>query len=264
MIAENAFVRAEDLTLRYVDTGRTALEGLRFEIHRGSFVSFVGPSGCGKTTLLKLLAGLLAPSRGVLTVGGSPPRESLKRRGVGFVFQQPVLLPWRTALQNVELTGELLKERDVIARSRECLKFVGLAGFEDAYPRQLSGGMQSRVSLARALVHRPQFLLLDEPFASLDEITRERLNLELSRVWDETKTTTVFVTHGVEDAVFLSDQVFVVSAAPGRVAAHFEVSIPRPRGLDALESPSFASCLSAVRSALRADGPSRNGGCGTQ
>jgi NitT/TauT family transport system ATP-binding protein len=206
-------------------TGGTELEALgdvSFDIYPKEFVSIVGPSGCGKTTLLKILAGLLPRSSGDIVVD----KEAFDiSREVGFVFQKPLLLHWRKILDNVLLPIEILKKdrKAMVERARYLLALVGLEGFEDRYPVELSGGMQQRVSIARALIHDPKLLLMDEPFGALDAITRERLNLELLRIWQETGKTILFVTHGINEAVFLSDRVIVLSARPSRMIASLDI-----------------------------------------
>jgi NitT/TauT family transport system ATP-binding protein len=212
-------------------TGGTELEALgdvSFDIFPREFVSIVGPSGCGKTTLLKILAGLLPRSSGDIVVDKDDFDIS---REVGFVFQKPLLLHWRKIIDNVLLPIEILKKdrKSMIERARYLLALVGLEGFEDRYPVELSGGMQQRVSIARALVHDPKLLLMDEPFGALDAITRERLNIELLRIWQETGKTILFVTHGINEAVFLSDRVIVLSARPSRMIQSLDIDLPRPR-----------------------------------
>ncbi len=212
-------------------TGNKELEALgdvSFDVFPKEFVSIVGPSGCGKTTLLKILAGLLPRSSGEIVVDS---KEFDITREVGFVFQKPLLLHWRKILDNVLLPIEILKmdRKAMVSRARELLDLVGLKGFEDHYPGELSGGMQQRVSIARALIHDPKMLLMDEPFGALDAITRERLNIELLRIWQETGKTILFVTHGINEAVFLSDRVIVLSARPSKMIASLDIDLPRPR-----------------------------------
>lgn len=218
------------------------LSNIGLTIGRGEFCSIIGPSGCGKSTLLRILADLVEPSSGTVEVLGGTPSAARRARKLGFVFQEPALLPWRTSIQNVELplmvVGVPSQERT--ARARKMLELVGLADFERARPAQLSGGMARRVAIARSLVLEPPILLLDEPFAGLDEITRQRMNLELQRIWSEAKgTTAVLVTHNVGEAVFLSDRVFVMSARPGRIAAEVPIELPRPRDLALLQDERF-------------------------
>jgi len=209
-----------------------ALETVSLEVAPSTIVSVVGPSGCGKTTLLHLVAGLIDPSDGVITVGGMSPRELRGLGKIGLIFQDEALLPWRSVAENVRLPLDLLPAR-ATQGSRDIgplLDLVGLSSFAQALPRQLSGGMRRRVSIARALVTRPAILLLDEPFGALDEPLRQRLMMELEQIWLEEATTALLVTHSVSEAVFLSDRVLVFSAGPGSILASVEISVPRPRG----------------------------------
>ncbi|NGM22209.1 ABC transporter ATP-binding protein [Roseomonas stagni] len=222
-------------------------------VEAGGFLSLLGPSGCGKSTLLRVVADLVTPSAGHVSVFGMAPAAARAARTLGFVFQDAALLPWRTALQNVELPLEVGGTRDLqrgAPTPRELLKLVGLEGWENSYPHELSGGMRQRVSIARALLGGPRLLLMDEPFGALDEITRDRLNEELRRVWQETGTTILFVTHSVYEAVYLGEQVLVLAANPGRNAAHVSVDLPRDRDLTIRETPAFTSIVSGLRDAL--------------
>lgn len=206
-----------------------ALEGISFEVRDGEFVTVVGPSGCGKTTILKILAGLVPVSSGQVEIFGQPVREPVP--DVGMVFQAPVLLKWRTVLDNVLLPIEILR-RDRAAYRERALALLRLAGIEEfarRYPRELSGGMQQRVSICRALIHDPKLLLMDEPFGALDALTRDQMNLELLRIWGESRKTSVLITHSIQEAVFLADRVIVMTPRPGRVADVVEVDLPRPR-----------------------------------
>jgi len=237
-------------TLR--DATVVALSPTTLDIRPGEFVSIVGPSGCGKTTLLNLMAGLIRPSGGQIRFRGratdGPTTE------VGLVFQHPVLLPWRRILDNVLLPVEVIGLRPRAAyadKARALLAMVGLAGFEDAYPRELSGGMQQRAAIARALVYDSPVLLMDEPFAALDAMTREELNLELLRIWQATGRTIVFVTHNIPEAVLLSDRIVVMTPRPGQVKAVIEVDLARPRGLDLLGEPRFGQLAGRIRAMLR-------------
>src|SRR5712692_2405090 len=208
----------------------TALKDLNFSVADGELLSLVGPSGCGKSTFINLACGILQPTSGQILLQGEPITEPIK--DVGIAFQAPILLEWRTVLQNVLLPIEIL-ERKVKPSHREhaakLLKLVGLAGFEDAYPRELSGGMQQRVSICRALVHDPSFLLMDEPFGALDAMTRDKMNKELLRIWGEAKKTLIFITHNISEAVFLSDRVVVLTARPGTVRDIVAIDATRPR-----------------------------------
>ena len=233
-----------------------ALEGVSFEIQTGDFVSLVGPSGCGKSTLLKIVSGLLPASSGAVAVSDKPVDGPLEN--VGMVFQSPVLLKWRPVLGNVLLPVEFAK-LDVAShmeRARGLLKLVGLEGFEEMYPHQLSGGMQQRVSLCRALVTDPQLLLMDEPFGALDAMTRDELDIELLRIWEERKKTVLFVTHSIQEAVFLSDHVVVMSARPGRLLEQIAIQLPRPRTMEMMSATKFGEYTLRIRSLLG----SANGG----
>ncbi|MET0500906.1 MAG: ABC transporter ATP-binding protein [Candidatus Binatia bacterium] len=236
-----------------------ALEDISFEIQAGDFVSLVGPSGCGKSTLLKIVSGLLPASSGAVVVGDKPVDGPLEN--VGMVFQSPVLLKWRPVLGNVLLPVEFAK-LDVaghMERARGLLKLVGLEGFEEMYPHQLSGGMQQRVSLCRALVTDPQLLLMDEPFGALDAMTRDDLDIELLRIWEERKKTVLFVTHSIQEAVFLSDYVVVMSARPGRLLEQIAIELPRPRTMEMMSAAQFGEYTLRIRSLLG----NANGGSST-
>ncbi len=227
-----------------------AMDDVSFLVAPGEFVSIVGPSGCGKSTLLRVVGGLIAPSAGTVRVHGEAVRGP--RRDVGIMFQSPVLLPWKTAFENVFLPRRLRRDRSVRARerTRELIELVGLTGFERSYSWQLSGGMQQRVALARLLNTDADVLLLDEPFGALDEFTRERMNLELLRVCGDVEATTIFVTHNIQEAVFLADRVVVMTPRPGRVAGIVDVSLPRPRTIDAMRTPEFTALAFRVRDLL--------------
>jgi NitT/TauT family transport system ATP-binding protein len=224
-----------------------ALEGVGLDIKPGEFVSIVGPSGCGKTTLLRLVAGLLAPNSGKVLVGGVEVREP--RPDVGLVFQQALLLPWFSVMRNVLLPVDVQGRRisDYQESARELIRMVGLAGFEKRLPNELSGGMQQRVALARALVHNPKILLMDEPFAALDAMTRETMNIELQRIWSAYHQTVLFVTHGIPESVFLSDRVVVMTPRPGRVAAIIDIPFVRPRPAHLLGTAEFAAVAAQIR-----------------
>ncbi|MBX6368495.1 MAG: ABC transporter ATP-binding protein [Rhodospirillales bacterium] len=210
-----------------------AVSDVTFDVGEGELVSLVGPSGCGKTTVLKILAGLHPADAGTVRIG-SPEHPFDPARDVGMVFQQPLLLKWRRIIDNVLLPAEILglPMREARERARELLALVGLGGFEAKYPYELSGGMQQRAAIARALVHDPKLILMDEPFGALDALTREKMNLELLRIWRESRKTIVFVTHGIGEAVFLGTRVVVLTAGPARMADNFTVSLPHPRSLD--------------------------------
>jgi NitT/TauT family transport system ATP-binding protein len=210
-----------------------AISDATFDVLPGELVALVGPSGCGKSTLLKILAGLHSHDGGEVQIG-SPTHPFDPARDIGMVFQAPLLLKWRRILDNVLLPAELLElPMDAArARARELMAMVGLAGYEDKYPYELSGGMQQRAAIARALVHDPKLVLMDEPFGALDALTREKMNLELLRIWKESGKTIVFVTHGISEAVFLGTRVVVMTAGPARMADNIEIELPRPRTLD--------------------------------
>ncbi len=213
----------------------TALGGLDFEVGDREFVSIIGPSGCGKSTVLRLVADILQPTEGEILVHGESPAEARSKQLYSFVFQDPVMLPWRSVLKNVELPLEILgaaARKPFNDRPAELLDLVGLQGFEEASPNQLSGGMKQRAAIARSRLLNPKVLLMDEPFGALDEITRDRMNLELLRIWEETDAAVLFVTHSIDEAVFLSDRVIVLTPRPGRVFTDVEIDIPRPRGLE--------------------------------
>lgn len=227
-----------------------ALEPTSLEVERGSFTTIVGPSGCGKSTLLKLIAGLLTPSAGRLRVVGEPARAG--NRDIGIMFQSPVLLPWRSVLENVLLPLDAINIRGADDRERAAglLASVGLGGFEDRYPAELSGGMQQRVALCRALIVEPQLLLFDEPFGAVDAMTREQLNDLVMGICSAADTTAILVTHDIEEAVYLGDQVVVMSARPGRVIKKVDVDLPRPRGYSIRRLPAFVDRAAEVHSLL--------------
>jgi NitT/TauT family transport system ATP-binding protein len=248
-------VDCRGISVRFMSERRTvtALEDVSFSVEPGGFTSLLGPSGCGKSTLLRVVADLIAPSEGSISVLGTSPAEARRGRSLGFVFQDAALLPWRTALQNVELPLEVGGRRALpagAATPRELLALVGLSGWENSYPHELSGGMRQRVSIARALLGGPRLLLMDEPFGALDEFTRDRLNAELRRIWAETGTTILFVTHSVYEAVFLADQVLVLAANPGRVASLQPIELPRNRELAVRDTAEFVAIAARLRAHL--------------
>ncbi len=249
-------IRVQHLWMRYGgDTdGVIALADIDFTVRDGEFVSIVGPSGCGKSTLLRILAGLMPPTSGQAALAGSPIDGP--RRDIGVVFQSPVLFPWRTVLANAELPVDVqgLDRRAMRAKALELLKLVGLEGFESRYPRELSGGMQQRVSLVRALIHDPALLLMDEPFGALDAMTRETMHIELQRIWMERRKTIVFITHSIAEAVFLADRVLVMTPRPGKIGAELKIDLPRPRALDVVNTEIFGSYVRQIRAALNATG----------
>jgi NitT/TauT family transport system ATP-binding protein len=231
-----------------------ALQDIDFSVADGEFVSIVGPSGCGKSTLLKILAGLLPASDGEAHLKGTAIAGP--RRDIGVVFQSPVLFPWRTVLGNSVLPGDVqgLDKAEMKARALSLLNLVGLSGFEHRYPWQLSGGMQQRVALVRALVHDPAMLLMDEPFGALDALTRETMNVELQRIWLERKKTVVFITHSTAEAVFLADRVLVMTPRPGRIQDELVIDLPRPRSLDVMNTEAFGTYVRRIRKELNAGG----------
>ncbi|WJR77861.1 ABC transporter ATP-binding protein [Bradyrhizobium sp. NP1] len=233
-----------------------ALKNINLALGAGEFVSVVGASGCGKTTLLRIIGGLEGEYQGKLSLHGRAAASS--RQNVGIVFQDANLLPWRNILQNVLLPTQVLRldKRASIARARELIELVGLKGFEDKYPFELSGGMRQRVSIARALVHDPAVLLMDEPFGALDALTRETMNAEVLKIWEATGKTVFMITHSIAEAVFMSDRVIVMSPRPGRVIAERRISLPRPRSLDLLSDEKFGSYTREIRHLLDSSGTS--------
>ena len=241
-------------TYRTQDGEVETLKPLDFAIRDGEFVSVVGPSGCGKSTLMKMVAGLLPASGGELTLDGRPVQGP--QTNVGIVFQNALLLPWRRVLDNILLQAEVRKLPMDAARRRaaELIAMAGLEGFERKYPWQLSGGMQQRVSILRALLHDPPVLLMDEPFGALDAMTREKMNVELQRIWMAAGKTVLLITHSIPEAVFLSDRVLVMSERPGRIAAEYTIDLPRPRTLDVMASDAFSAYAKQLRSHFFAQG----------
>jgi NitT/TauT family transport system ATP-binding protein len=236
----------------------SALEGINLSIRSGEFVSLIGPSGCGKSTLLRLIGDLTEPSAGAVLVNGKPARRARQDRDYGMVFQAPVLMDWRTVARNIELPLEVMgySRSDRVKRSAALLRLVELEGFATRHPWQLSGGMQQRVAIARALAFDPKLLLMDEPFGALDEMTRERMNLELMSIWNRTRTTVVFVTHSIPEAVFLSTRVAVMSPRPGRIVRIVDVDLPQPRTVETREIERYFELVTIVREALRhGEGP---------
>jgi len=244
-----------DVSLRFDtrDGPVLALSRVTLKIERGEFVSFIGPSGCGKTTLLRAVADLEAPTSGAIRVNGLSPAEARAQRAYGYVFQAPALYPWRTVARNIALPLEIIglpkAERD--ERVRRGLELVNLSGFGGKFPWQLSGGMQQRASIARALSFDPDLLLMDEPFGALDEIVRDKLNEQLIRLWDKTQKTVMFVTHSIPEAVFLSTKIVVMSPRPGRIHDIVECDFPRGRTLDIRETAAFLEIANRVRKGLR-------------
>jgi NitT/TauT family transport system ATP-binding protein len=234
----------------------TALQDIDLDLRPGEFVSLIGPSGCGKSTLLRVIGDLVQPSRGEVVVNGKSAHQARLDRDYGIVFQDAVLFDWRTVGKNIGLPLELLgwDRKRRADRLQEMLALVELTGFEDHYPWQLSGGMQQRASIARALAFEPALLLMDEPFGALDEMTRERLNLELLQIWERLRSTIVFVTHSISEAVFLSTRVVVMSPRPGRIAGIVDVDLPHPRTVETREEPRYYELVTEVRELLRKRG----------
>jgi NitT/TauT family transport system ATP-binding protein len=255
-VSVEAVVSVRGLSKVFDRAGVTALEGIDLEVGKAEFISLIGPSGCGKSTLLRIVGDIVEPSAGEVTVNGKPARRARLDGDYGIVFQAPVLYDWRTVQKNIALPLEMLgwgRSRRT-ARVREMIDLVDLSGFENHHPWQLSGGMQQRVSIARAFSFAPALLLMDEPFGALDEMTRERLNMELLRIWAETETTVIFVTHSIAEAVFLSTRVVVMSPRPGRVTAVVDVDLPQPRTAETREEPRFFELVTEVRERLHASG----------
>ncbi|MEV1044100.1 ABC transporter ATP-binding protein [Streptomyces sp. NPDC049916] len=250
-----AAVRLADVAVRFRSKKRdvTALSDVSLDVAPGEFVAIVGPSGCGKSTLLKLVAGLLTASSGEVLLGGE--RVTGPRHDIGYVFQRAALLEWRSALRNILLQAEIRRMNPAQARGRadELVRMTGLTGFEDAYPHELSGGMQQRVALCRALLHEPPVLLMDEPFGALDALTREQMNTELNRIWRTTGTTVLLVTHSISEAVYLADRVVVMSPRPGTVTEIIEVGLPAERDYsETLGRPEFRAATAHIRDLLGA------------
>jgi NitT/TauT family transport system ATP-binding protein len=243
-------VQIKDVTKRFDET--TAVQGIDLEIEPGEFVSLIGPSGCGKSTLLRIIGDLIQPTSGAASVNGKPARQARIDRDYGIVFQDAVLYDWRTVAKNIALPLELARwdRRRRTDKVKEMLELVELTGFESHYPWQLSGGMQQRVSIARALSFDPALLLMDEPFGALDEMTRERLNMELLRIWEASGSTVVFVTHSIAEAVFLSTRVVVMSPRPGRISNVISIDLQQPRTATTREDPRFFEHVTEVREAL--------------
>jgi NitT/TauT family transport system ATP-binding protein len=249
-------IRVQEVSRTFTSGAKTvyALESVSCEIQTGSFVSIVGPSGCGKSTLLKIISGLIPASSGKVLINGAAVSAPLEN--VGMVFQSPTLLKWRSVLANILLPVEFAKLNTAshTEKARALINLVGLEGFEEMLPHQLSGGMQQRVSLCRALVTDPQLLLMDEPFGALDAMTRDELDIELLRIWEERKKTVLFVTHSIQEAVFLSDIVFVMSARPGKLLDVLAIQLPRPRTMEMMANPKFGEYTLSIRALLATRG----------
>ncbi len=249
-IGSGIAVKVEGLTKTF-ESG-TAVDDVSFEVRANEFVTLVGPSGCGKSTTLRMVSGLVRPSRGKVVIHGQEVNGPI--RDVGMVFQSPVLLPWRNALSNVLFPAEMRGEDSERYRQRalDLIKLADLAGFEQRYPHELSGGMQQRVAICRALLLNPALLLMDEPFGALDIITRERMGFELQKIWSATQNTVLFVTHSITEAVLLSDSILVMTARPGKVKATIRVDLSRPRDTRTLRDPRFVELAAVVRDNIEA------------
>jgi len=247
-------IRNLGLTFQTADAPVVALTNINLAVHAGEFVSLIGPSGCGKTTLMRIVADLEQPTDGMVTVNNVSPREARLKRAYGYIFQAAALYPWRNVQRNVELPHEIMgvpkEERE--AKAARYLELVGLKGFEKKFPWQLSGGMQQRVSIARALSFDPALLLMDEPFGALDEITRDRMNEELLQIWEKTRKTVIFVTHSIDEAVLLSTKIVVMSARPGRIVDVIDSTLPPKRTLETRETPAAIELAHRVREGLKA------------
>lgn len=255
-MSTESVVSIKDLSKVFGRGGLTALQDIDLEVGRGEFVSLIGPSGCGKSTLLRIVGDIIEPTAGSVTVNGKPARRARLDHDYGIVFQSPVLYDWRTVTKNIALPLEMLgwDRSRRSKRVKQMLELVELQNFGNHHPWQLSGGMQQRVSIARAFSFSPALLLMDEPFGALDEMTRERLNMELLQIWAEIGSTVIFVTHSIQEAVFLSTQVAVMSARPGRIAGIVPIDLPQPRTAATREEPRFFELVTEVRERLHATG----------
>jgi len=231
----------------------TALQDVNLDIYPNEFISIIGPSGCGKSTLLRIVADLLSPTSGTAMVNGKPPHQARLNRDFGMVFQQAVLYEWRSVIKNIELPLEIMdySAAERTSRAQEMLDLVELGEFAHHYPWQLSGGMQQRVAIARALTFKPSILLMDEPFGALDEMTRERMNIELLSIWTKTNTTVIFITHSIQEAVYLSSRVVVMSPRPGRIIKDIPITLPYPRDPEVRDTEDFFHLVTEVRAGLR-------------
>jgi NitT/TauT family transport system ATP-binding protein len=251
MSSDSIEIKSIGLTYKSSSGLIPAIDEVNFDVRKNEFISVIGPSGCGKSTLLKIIGGLLPPSKGDIIVFGKSASEARSKALFGFVFQNPVLLPWRTALSNVHLPLEILgKNSSDPEKPVSLLRLVGLQGFENSYPRELSGGMQQRVAIARALVFDPEILLMDEPFGALDEITRDKMNIDLLRIWSETGKTVIFVTHSIPEAIFLSQRVVVLTSRPSVMKKIIDVKLPYPRTKETRETMQYIEYVREGRMAL--------------
>ena len=256
MSEQQPVVEIRNVTKTFAHGNVTALQDIELDFHPREFVALIGPSGCGKSTLLRVIGDLVQPTYGTVTVNGKSARQARNDRDYGIVFQDSVLFEWRTVAKNIALPLEMLRWDKARRRDRvaEMMELVELKGFGDHYPWQLSGGMQQRASIARAFAFEPALLLMDEPFGALDEMTRERLNLELLSIWERLQSTVVFVTHSISEAVFLSTRVVVMSPRPGRIAGVVPIDLPSPRSAETREDPRFFELVTEVRELLRKRG----------
>ncbi|MDN5351485.1 MAG: NitT/TauT family transport system ATP-binding protein [Clostridiales bacterium] len=247
-------IRIENVSMVYSDNGASvkALDNVSIDIQKGEFISLLGPSGCGKTTLLRIIGDLLQPTSGNVLVCDQTPRQTRMDQKYGIVFQSPVLFDWRTISKNIRLPLEIMKvpREEQNRRIESLLELVGLSKFADHYPHQLSGGMQQRVGIARALAIQPEILLMDEPFSALDEFTREKLNEDVLQIWSKTNKTVVFVTHNIAESVFMSDRVCVLSPHPGRLSAIVDIDLPRPRTKEMRDWPEFNALVAKIRNSF--------------
>ena len=255
---DGSVLRAEHISVTFPSPqgGLGALDDVSFQVCQGEFVCVVGPSGCGKSTLLRVIGGLLSPTSGQVYLRGDPLNGPCG--DIGIVFQKANLMPWRTAMHNITLPLEIQGLDATLARQRatDLIRLVGLEGFEQNYPHELSGGMAQRVAIARALIQDPEILLLDEPFGSLDALTRERMNLELLRIWETHRKTVVMVTHNIQEAILLADRVIVMTARPGQITVNLPVTLPRPRSQDVIYSVAFIELARHIREAIGWQGDS--------
>ena len=254
-LGKSVEIEIRDLSVTFKDNSGNdvqALTAVNLDIYKGEFISLLGPSGCGKTTLLRCISDLQEPTDGTVRIDGMTPKEIRLKQKFGFVFQQPVLFDWRTVKKNVELPLEIMYESKAerAKRADEMLELVGLQNFANHFPKQLSGGMQQRVNIARAFGSWPELLLMDEPFSALDEFTKEKLHEDLLRIWRQTNKTIIFVTHNIQEAVFLSDRICVLSPHPGRLSAVVDVDLPRPRTLEMKDTQHFNDLVLKVRNSF--------------